>query len=385
MRELGKQTRIVSLCLLITAATILPVLQAAITNAAEIQPRKLTLVGGTHDGADAGTAMDGATQISGLVDHRFEFTVPSGTNVGSIKLEYCTIASGTCTAPTGLDVTNATLGANSGDVSGLTMGTKTANSAILTRSAAAVATHTGTTVRLDSVVNPSVLGTFFVRITTFSSTDATTGAVDAGTVTASTAQLIELSGTMPESLIFCTGATVTANCATTTPGAVTFNQLFSPTSTSYATSQMAASTNAGQGYVITVNGATLTSGANSIPAMSAAAAPTIGVAQFGMNLKANLTTLDGDNGDTDFGAELTTTSDAIDYKGQALVGYNAADVYKFATGDAVANSAYDGASNNTLGPTNSQVYTASYIVNVAGNTYAGTYTTTLTYICTPTF
>jgi hypothetical protein len=384
MRELGKQTRIVSLCLLIAAATILPLIQAAIANAAEIQPRSLTLVGNAHDGADAGTALDGGSLPSGLVDHNFVFSVPSTTSVGSVKFEYCTIASGTCTAPTGLDVNGATLGANSGAISGLTMGTKTANSAILTRTAAAV-TAGSVTVRLDSVVNPSTVGTFFVRITTFTSTDATTGAVDAGTVTASTAQAIELSGTMPESLIFCTGATVTANCATTTPGTVSFNQLFSPTSTSYATSQMAASTNAGQGYVITVNGATLTSGANNIPAMAAAAAPTIGVSQFGMNLKANLTTLDGDGGDTDFGAEITAASDAVDYKGQALTGYNTADVYKFATGDVVANSAYDGASNNTLGPTNSQVYTASYIVNVAGNQYAGTYTSTLTYICTPTF
>lgn len=382
MRELGKQTRILSLCLLIAAATILPVLQAS---AAEIQPRSLTLSGNTHDGADVGTDFDGASLPSGLVDHLFTFTVPSGTNVGSIKFEYCTIASGTCTAPTGLDVSGATLGANSGDVSGLTMSTKTANSAIVTRSAAAVTTHTGTTVRLDSVVNPSTLGTFFVRITTFSSIDATTGSTDVGTVTASTAQAIELTGTMPESLIFCTGETVTANCATTTPGTITFNQLFSPTSTTYALSQMAASTNAGQGYVITVNGATLTSGVNTITAMAAAAAPSVGTEQFGMNLKANLTTLDGDGGDTDFGAEITAASDAVDLKGQALTGYNTADVYKFVTGNAVANSAYDGTGNTTLGPTNSQVYTSSYIVNVAGNTYAGTYTTTLTYICTPTF
>ena len=71
MRELGKQTRLVSLCLLVVAATILPLLQAAIANAAELQPRSLTLVGGTHDGADVGTELDGATQPGGLVDHQF--------------------------------------------------------------------------------------------------------------------------------------------------------------------------------------------------------------------------------------------------------------------------------------------------------------------------
>lgn len=385
MTELGKQTRIVSLCLIVIAATVLPLLNAAISNAAEIQPRSLTLIGNTHDGADVGTENDGATLPSGFVDHLFSFTVPSSTNVGSVKFEYCTIASGTCTAPTGLDVTGATLGTNTGDITGLAMGTKTANSAIVTRVAAAVTTNTGTVVRLNSVVNPSVLGSFFVRITTYSSTDATTGATDAGTVTASTAQAIELSGTMPESLIFCTGGTVTANCSSSTAGTVSFNQLFSPTSSSYATSQMAASTNAGDGYAITVNGATLYSGTNFIPAMAAAAAPSVGVSQFGMNLKENLVTLDGDNGDIDFGAEITAASDGVGLKGQAVTGYNTSDVFKYVSGDTVANSGYDGASNNTLGPTNSQVYTASYMVNVAGNQYAGTYTTTLTYICTPTF
>jgi hypothetical protein len=381
---MGKQTRVLMLCLLVLAATVLPIVQAAMTSAAELQPRSLTLVGNVHDGADVGTELDGATLPSGLVDHLFTYSIPAAVSVGSMKLEYCTIASGTCTAPTGLDVTAATLGASTGAITDFTMGTKTVNSAILTRAAAASASGS-VTVRLNSVVNPSTIGTFFVRLTTYSSTDATTGALDAGTVTASTAQAIVLTGTMPESLIFCTGGTVTANCATTTSGAIVFNQLFSPTSTSYTTSQMAASTNAGQGYVITVNGATLVSGANTIPAMATAAAPSVGVAQFGMNLRANYVTLDTDGGTLDFGADITTASDAVDYKGQPLAGYNTSDVYKFASGDSVANSAYDGTTNTTLGPTNSQVYTASYIVNVAGNTYAGTYTTTLTYICTPTF
>ena len=55
--------------------------------------------------------------------------------------------------------------------------------------------------------NPSVLGTFFVRISTFNSFDATGSPIDRGTVAASTADPIELSGVMPESLVFCTGAT----------------------------------------------------------------------------------------------------------------------------------------------------------------------------------
>jgi hypothetical protein len=100
-----------------------------------------------------------------------------------------------------------------------------------------------------------------------------------------------------------------------------------------------------------------------------------------MNLRANTTA----TSTVAVGTDLTAASDGVNLKGQALGGYSTVDQFKFVSGDSVANSAYDGASNNTLGPTNSQVYTASYAVNVAGNQLAGTYTTTLTYICTPTF
>ena len=67
-------------------------------------------------------------------------------------------------------------------------------------------------------------------------------------------------------------------------------------------------------------------------------------------------------------------------RAQALAGYNTTDIYKFVSGDAVANSG-----NDVLGPTNAQRYTATYMVNVAGNQLAGTYATTITYVCTPTF
>jgi hypothetical protein len=186
---------------------------------------------------------------------------------------------------------------------------------------------------------------------------------------------------MPESLVFCTGATVTTtasvpDCATATSGNISFNQLFSPTDTATATSQMAASTNAGFGYNITVAGPTLTSGANTVTAMSAAAAGVRGLSQFGLNLKANTTT----TSTPAVGTEVAAASNGTNYKGQAAAGYNTADTFKFVSGDSVANSSFGGA-----GGSDAQIFTASYMVNVPGSQPAGTYTTTLTYICTPTF
>lgn len=377
MRELGKQTQIVLLCLVLILATITVAFRGGSASAAQITNRKLTLVAqGTTGGSKAG----------GVVKHQFDFTVPGSANVGSVKFEYCTIASGTCTLPPGTVTTSATLEAESGAATGWTLNNTTNGSPYVHKTAASIA---GTSmVRFATVTNPTADNTsFFVRISTYASTDTTGSPIDTGTVTASTATAIEITGTMPESLIFCAGATAAVNCTSTTAGTITFNQLFSPTDTAIATSQMAASTNAGGGYAITVNGTTLTSGSNTIPAMAAAGVGVPGTGQFGMNLRANTvataSTFPGNS------ADLAPASDGTNLKGQSLAGYNTADTFKFVSGETVANSAEDDAVTSTvgaaLGPTNSQVYTASYIVNVAGNQLAGTYTTTLTYICTPTF
>ena len=66
-------------------------------------------------------------------------------------------------------------------------------------------------------------------------------------------------------------------------------------------------------------------------------------------------------------------------------GYGTVDNFAFQNGDVVANSGYTAGGPGSPVASDSQIYTASYIVNVPGSQAAGTYTTTLTYICTPTF
>jgi hypothetical protein len=80
------------------------------------------------------------------------------------------------------------------------------------------------------------------------------------------------------------------------------------------------------------------------------------------------------------GTEVAPVSNGTNYRGQSITGYSTIDAFKFITGDTVANSSQGGA-----GGSDSQIFTVSYIVNVPGSQPAGTYTTTLTYICTPTF
>ncbi|HSE61429.1 MAG TPA: hypothetical protein VLA88_04005 [Candidatus Saccharimonadales bacterium] len=346
--------------------------QPQAAHAAQITSRSLTLQPG---------ATDGGSKPGGVVNHFFAFTLPGGNTVGSIKFEYCTTASGTCTMPTGLVTTSATLNAETG-VTGFSINNSTNGAPYLTRTAAAIGSNVATTYRLNTITNPTATNTaFFVRIATYASTNVTGGTGDTGTVTASTATQIVLTGIMPESLIFCTGGTVSLSgsipdCSTATSGTINFNQLFSPVDTATATSQMAASTNATSGYNITVAGPTLTSGSNTIAAMASATTGARGTSQFGMNLRANTTT----TSTPAIGADVNPAANGTNRKGQALTGYDTVDTFKYVSGDSVANSANSGA-----GPSDGQVYTASYIVNVSGSQPAGTYTTTLTYVCTATF
>jgi hypothetical protein len=375
MRVSGKRIYPLLVAAVLLLATVSVIFKGEAVYAAQITARSLTLQPG---------ATDGGSKPGGTVKHFFQFTLPAVGNpsVGSIKFLYCTTASGTCTMPTGLVTTSSTLGAETG-ATGFSIDTADVNgSPYLTRTASSITAGTTVTYRLDTITNPTATNTtFYVRISTYASTDTTGSAIDTGTVAASTATQIVLTGTMPESLIFCTGETVSTtagipDCSTATAGAITFNQLFSPTDTATATSQMAASTNASSGYVITVAGPTLTSGSNTISAMSSAAAGLRGTGQFGLNLRANTT----GTSTPAVGTNVTPAANGTNYKGQPATGYDTVDQFKFSTGDTVANSANSGA-----GPTDAQIFTASYIVNVSGSQTAGIYTTTLTYVCTATF
>jgi hypothetical protein len=141
---------------------------------------------------------------------------------------------------------------------------------------------------------------------------------------------------------------------------------------------MAASTNADSGYSITVNGTTLTSGSNTVTAMTTTGtgdAPVRGTSQFGMNLRANTSAVAASFPGSS--ADVAPANNGSNYKARALTGYASVDHFRFVSGEAVADSTSD--------PSDIETYTVSYIVNVNGAQAVGTYTTTLTYICTATF
>lgn len=122
------------------------------------------------------------------------------------------------------------------------------------------------------------------------------------------------------------------------------------------TAVLTAITNSASGYNITVNGATLTSGANTITAIGGThAASATGTEQFGFRVAAS------------------------GGSGASVDPYNDVAEYAFDTGslpDTVASAA--AASDTTT-------YTLTYMANISNLTEPGSYTTTHTFICTGNF
>jgi len=126
---------------------------------------------------------------------------------------------------------------------------------------------------------------------------------------------------------------------------------------------MQAQTNAANGYTVTINGSTLASGVNTIPALAAQTVSAIGTSQFGLNLRSNASPA--------VGADPTGVGSGT-FSGT----YGTANSYRFGSGDSVAQAGL---------PTNANTFTSSYIVNIGGAQAAGVYTSTMTYICTASF
>lgn len=336
------------LSILALATVVVP----AAALAAEVSPRSITL---------------GSSAPSAVTTHLYGFTVPTTGNVGSIEFKYCTTATGACTTPAGLVTTAASLSNQTG-ATGFSLNNTTNGAPFIFRAPSSIPATTQTTYTLSNVTNPSGINTeYWARISTFATNNATGGATDAGTVAFVTTTQITVSGSMPESIVFCVGTSGT-NCTNMTGNAVNLGT-FSPTIASTGTSVMSASTNASFGYVITLVGSAMASGANTITAMGqqspngTAIASSPGTAQFGTNLRANTAPA--------VGADVSGLG-----TGTPGANYGTLNAFRYFTGDTVATAA---------GPVKDNLYTSSYVVNVSPDQAAGVYTATMTYICTATF
>ncbi len=304
-------------------------------------------------------------QASSSTDYRLSFTLPNTGTLGTIAVQFCSndpLPGTACTAPAGLDASAAVLTDQTGATGFSIDASSTINKIVLTRPPV-VATTGPVTYHFTNVTNPSTPGSYYARIQTFVTADESGPASDYGGLAFAIANTISISATVPPYLIFCTGITITGNnCVNASGNYVDFGEL-SPTKARVGSSQFLVATNAEDGYGVTVNGTSLTSGNNVINAMSANDVSRPGLGQFGFNLRANAAPSNG----SDPSGPGTS---------QPLPNYNSPDSYRFVSGDSLV-----------IHPTTDDVrlYTSSYIANIPTTQPAGIYVSTLTYICLALF
>lgn len=304
--------------------------------------------------------------VGATATHVLSFTITDFTApVGSIRFEFCSndpIPDFPCTPPVGFDASAAVLDSQTGETGFNIHPSSNANKIILSRFPVLVTTADVEYV-FNGIVNPSNAGTFYVRLQTYSSDDATGTAIQAGGIALAVNELFNVSAEVPPFLRFCAGITIVGfDCATADSFLIDLGE-FSQSLTRSAQSEMVAVTNAPSGLSISLSGTTLTSGTNVIKSLANQTASISGTSQFGMNLRANVSPAIGAD---PVGPGVATVAPA----------YNTPNQYRFRAGDVVASS---------TGPNDYRKFTVSYIANVDAAQPPGIYATTITFICLANF
>jgi hypothetical protein len=384
LRRLSRSLYIAA-ALAVGSVAFLPVLEQTVFAAGQLTTRSIT--------------MSDSTASTTNVTYTVQFNFGTTNNVQGIIVDFCDndpiIMDTTCTLPGGFSITAtpAVSGQSSSGSCNLSTFTTAAqlnsNRTLELTAASAVSMTSGCTgsFNLTTVTNPNTANhTFYARIYTYATTagangytvanpDAGAVHIDAGGIALSTAANITVTAKVQEQLTFCvyTGANCGAGGTAVTLG--TNGVLSSATSYVDKSTKYDVQTNAQSGATVKVKGATLTSGANTIAAITGSPALyASNTSQFGIctyeSTGANLSPAANYVG-TNGGNNCTNTTQGAGGDGSSKFFYGATG----ATADTISNA--------TAGPS------STGIVAILGGTsttqVAGIYTATLIFIATGTY
>lgn len=307
------------------------------------------------------SAVPGAT-----TSYKVSFRYMSPQPVGSVDLLFCNspIPYDPCVTPAGLDVSNAVLTQQSGEM-GFSILSKSTNHIVLTRLPGMISSAEPSSYTFENMLNPTDTSrAFSIRLRSHGSTNATGPQIDFGSVRGQVTNSITIETQVPPMLIFCVAQQVESGCSGTNENYYTDMGELSVKETLVAQSQMAVGTNASGGFAITANGIPMSAGTSVIDSPTTPTESKKGTNQFGMNLVANDAPAVGEDPEGAW-ANAVASPD-----------YSVPDHYKFVSGDVIAYSP-----NVSL----MKKFTVSYIVNSSDNLKAGVYTTTITYIASGRF
>jgi hypothetical protein len=265
--NLIRRTKFISYAIFIALAVLLPVLEQSVSAATytQLTTRSIQL-------------SDSSVSATG-VSYNVNFTTSAAYTVNTVVIEICNLATGpfiaaACTTPDATfnwNKSTATIGTQVG-ITGLSIDAtdSTANKLVLTRTAGVINGSIAATIPINGVTNPATLGTYYARIYTLNNATGNTAGTlqDAGGVALSTANNINLTTKVQESLIFCV-YTTGSNCAGASGSSLALgdaNGILTPASTTYTntTVKFDIATNSSAATTITLKGDTLKSGSNSI-------------------------------------------------------------------------------------------------------------------------
>lgn len=311
--------------------------------------------------------METSSSVPGAsTSYNFSFNTVTNGTLGSILFQFCSddpIQGAPCTAPSSFNVTSANLVSQSG-ATGFSISSATSgNNLILTRTPQ-VSLAMPVAYEVSNINNPANVGSYYVRVSTYASSDATGSYTDYGALSFYVDNTsVAVNAQVPPFLTFCVADTIGGlNCSNASGNYINFGYL-TVSQTSIGQSQFLIATNAGDGYAVWLSGTTLTSGTKTIANMTSSDVSRPGTAQFGLNLRANITPLVGQD----------PTGPGVS---QPASGYNNPNFYRFVPGDVVTA---------TSAPEDFRKYTVSYIANVPTNQPIGVYASTISYICLANF
>lgn len=200
------------------------------------------------------------SRASGVgVSYQYNFTTTVSTGIKRIDIQFCTTASGTCTAATGISTTAVQLTSNNLSGSSITTTAPAQNQIQVNVGSTATQSPTAVSLVFGNITNPSTANTtYFSRITTYSDTGSTT--IDDASVAFAILDTtsIAVSAAVDSTFSFTVagvGTTSTVNGAgtniTTTATTIPFGTLTS-SATKIAAHDLTVVSNALNGYQITV-------------------------------------------------------------------------------------------------------------------------------------
>jgi len=308
--------------------------------------------------------MSDAVAAAHNVTYLLTFAIPSVSMVGSIKIQFCSntsLVDDACVAPNGFDASGMVVASEAGSTGYVLSTDSTTNEIILTRPPS-LQTPATAKYALSNMINPADAGSYYVRILTYPSSDASGPYADAGGLAFAITPGLVVATEVPPFLKFCLGESITNfDCSTATEGFSDLGTLGANV-TSAAQSQMVVATNASDGYSMWVTGNSMTSGNNVITPMTGTSSQK-GTSQFGLNLRANTSPVVGQD----------PVGPGV---GGVTAGYGQPNQFRFNSGDVLATATQ---------PDDTRKYTVSYIVNIPPTQPGGVYSTTVIYICLANF